>query len=304
MPYLEIRAIKARDRLREDFGDIEGLAEDIKQHGLLHPIIVDERDRLVAGHRRLKACKLLGMRKIEIKRLPDLTPAERREIELSENLQRKDLTRYEQSKATIELAAVGERLESISPKSGKKDPRGRKPKDGAPKQAVADRIGIPRQTIEIAEQHVTAVERHPFMGAPDWTQQRAIKVAKTLDALPAKDRKKIVRLVEANSPPARQAEKMVSAFERAAPKARSEVYEMAHSKDPRERSLAITHLAETAPEPDSRAVWLGLVMRDCAKQAKKYPGDPLNGKYMKLNDAMAELREQTIAAHKRKAKAI
>jgi ParB family chromosome partitioning protein len=47
-------------------GDIDGLAESIEDIGLLHPITVDEQGWLLAGARRLAACKRLGWKDIPV----------------------------------------------------------------------------------------------------------------------------------------------------------------------------------------------------------------------------------------------
>ena|SRR5215831_16532793 len=45
------------DRTRRDLGDIAGLATSIAKNGLLNAITVDENGCLLAGPRRLAACK-------------------------------------------------------------------------------------------------------------------------------------------------------------------------------------------------------------------------------------------------------
>ena len=47
-------------RHRSDMGDIESLAESIDAVGLLHPIVVTPDNKLIAGKRRLEACRHLG----------------------------------------------------------------------------------------------------------------------------------------------------------------------------------------------------------------------------------------------------
>ena len=42
---------------RNDYGDIDGLAPDIAERGLLDPLILNEQHELVDGHRRLTALK-------------------------------------------------------------------------------------------------------------------------------------------------------------------------------------------------------------------------------------------------------
>ena len=53
-------------RTRRDMGDIAALAASIGDLGLLNPITVDEDGRLLAGARRLAACKLLGWTEIPV----------------------------------------------------------------------------------------------------------------------------------------------------------------------------------------------------------------------------------------------
>src|SRR5262245_30673159 len=59
-----ITAIKVGKRHRKDLGDIAGLARSIEEVGLLHPVVIRPNGQLIAGGRRLKACKALGWSKI------------------------------------------------------------------------------------------------------------------------------------------------------------------------------------------------------------------------------------------------
>jgi len=199
-----IDAIRVGKRRREEFGDIDGLAASIDQYGLLHSPVVDDRLNLVAGERRLRACKQLGWASIEVRTLGSLTDAERREIELEENLQRKDLLPIEQSRNVIALAETAaqvlrEKPRDFSPIVGEKSRMGR-PSQPDSADKIAERTGLPRQTISRARQHVEAVERYPEL-APA-TQSDAIVVAKKFDAMPAQEReatRETVKSVQAKS---------------------------------------------------------------------------------------------------------
>ena len=95
----------------------------------------------------------------------DLTDDEKREIELEENVRRKDLTPYERSKNLVALAETAEKVLLSDNKTSK--PKGGRPTKGAvSEQAVADRIGADRMTVVNAKQHVAAVERYPELAAP------------------------------------------------------------------------------------------------------------------------------------------
>ncbi|HSO09805.1 MAG TPA: ParB N-terminal domain-containing protein, partial [Desulfoprunum sp.] len=57
-------------RIRKDVGDIAALEKSIANVGLLNPVVIDENNRLVAGYRRLAACRNLGWKEIEVTVLP------------------------------------------------------------------------------------------------------------------------------------------------------------------------------------------------------------------------------------------
>ncbi len=85
--------------------EIIELANSIKSYGVIQPLLVREHEgkyELVAGERRLRACKSLGMDKIPavIRNISDLEMAE---IALVENLQRKDLSFMEEARAYQQL---------------------------------------------------------------------------------------------------------------------------------------------------------------------------------------------------------
>ena len=65
---IDIEKIKVTDRIRKDFGDIQELADDIEENGLINPpVITPDTFELVAGERRLRAMKLLGYKQIEVR---------------------------------------------------------------------------------------------------------------------------------------------------------------------------------------------------------------------------------------------
>jgi ParB family chromosome partitioning protein len=88
--------IDERHRIRKDAGDLTSLIASIQKVGLLNPIVVTEDYRLVAGFRRLSACRKLGWNEIEanvVSYKDDLLLLLDAEVE--ENLVRKDFTAEE-----------------------------------------------------------------------------------------------------------------------------------------------------------------------------------------------------------------
>lgn len=70
-----IDKIVAVDRHRAELGDIELLAASIAAVGLLHPIVVTPSGRLVAGFRRLAACRALGWGRVPVTVAETMTDA-------------------------------------------------------------------------------------------------------------------------------------------------------------------------------------------------------------------------------------
>src|SRR5574341_1989159 len=99
---LEISKIDfAKNGLRVNVGSIEELASSIAEKGLLQPIVVrvlGDRYEVVAGNRRLSACKLLKWRKI-LCHIIELDDRESYEVSLIENVQHKTLNPIEEAVA-------------------------------------------------------------------------------------------------------------------------------------------------------------------------------------------------------------
>ena len=85
--------VEELSRIRKDAGDISALENSIRRVGLLNPIVIDEKNRLVAGYRRLTACRNLGWQEIEVTIVHfDGDVLKMLDAEADENLFRKDFT--------------------------------------------------------------------------------------------------------------------------------------------------------------------------------------------------------------------
>jgi ParB family chromosome partitioning protein len=92
---------------RQVMGDLSELMASIAEKGIIEPIVVRQRGRrfqIVAGERRYQAAVQVGLREIPIV-IREVDDNEIIEIALIENLQRKDLTPFEESEAMYQLAA-------------------------------------------------------------------------------------------------------------------------------------------------------------------------------------------------------
>ncbi len=92
---------------RKTFGEdeLESLAQSIRENGLLQPVTVRKESGtyyLVAGERRLRACKLAGLKEIPAI-ITDCEAEDSAVMALLENIQRKDLQMFEQANAMVNL---------------------------------------------------------------------------------------------------------------------------------------------------------------------------------------------------------
>ena len=80
-------------RIRKEAGNIEVLQSSIEKVGLINPVMIDENNQLIAGYRRLTACKNLGWKEIEVTVVQlKGDPIKMLDVEIAENFFRKDFT--------------------------------------------------------------------------------------------------------------------------------------------------------------------------------------------------------------------
>lgn len=120
---------------RKELGDLTELAESIKKTGILQnltvvpwfsstgvgaedPTIQEEMGYIaVIGHRRLAAAKLAGLKEVPCV-ISDMSYSEQIATMLLENMQRNDLTLYEQAEGFQMMLDLGESVGDISEKTG------------------------------------------------------------------------------------------------------------------------------------------------------------------------------------------
>ena len=124
---LPLSAVTFGERMRQDYGDIESLVDSILEKGIIHPPAITQRGEeyiLVAGGRRTTAYKAIFAKYPE--RFPTftftllpgtITDAELRLLELTENVDRKDMTWQER---TLNMCEAYELLSKEARKKGVK----------------------------------------------------------------------------------------------------------------------------------------------------------------------------------------
>ena len=109
---------------RKALGDLRELSDSIKEKGVLEPLLVrfvprEDTYYIISGERRYHAARAAGLRELPcIEKIAD--DAETLELALVENLQRKDLTPFEEAEGLYRLAAQFDYThEDIARKIGK-----------------------------------------------------------------------------------------------------------------------------------------------------------------------------------------
>jgi ParB family chromosome partitioning protein len=107
---------------RVEIGDLSELSSSIKQKGVLEPLLVKPQNgswMIIAGERRWRAANLAGLREVPCIEL-DIDDKNIAEIALIENLQRKDLTIWEEADGLASLSSrFGYTHDEIAKKIGK-----------------------------------------------------------------------------------------------------------------------------------------------------------------------------------------
>ena len=107
---LALDDIIVTERIRKDNGTLEELAASISERGLINPITVmenaDGKYTLIAGLRRLEACRMLGKKDVRATVLTPMAADEALMLEIAENEQRKEFTVAERLEYAEKLKVV------------------------------------------------------------------------------------------------------------------------------------------------------------------------------------------------------
>lgn len=164
------------------------LANSIKVHGVIQPIIVKEvngRYVIIAGERRWRASRIAGLKTIPCV-IKDYTEQEISEIAIIENLQREDLNPIESAKAIKNLIhQYNLTQDEVADKIGKSRP------------AVANTLRLltlPEQIITLVEQNkLTAGHARTLLGIESSAKQKEIALAIIEKGLTVRDVENIIK---------------------------------------------------------------------------------------------------------------
>ena len=122
IPVAAVRTNPYQPRKQFDQTKLEELADSIKEHGIITPIIVRRSEpgfELIAGERRLRAAKLAGLDQIDAI-IMEFTDEQMMEISLIENIQRENLNIMEEAMAYEQMVTrFAYTQEALAQKVGK-----------------------------------------------------------------------------------------------------------------------------------------------------------------------------------------
>lgn len=207
---LPLSDIKIGSRFRKDMGDVASLAESISAVGLLHPIVVTEGKRLVAGLRRIAAAKVLGWDGIAATVVKSLDEAAKKiRAERDENTCRKEFTPEEAVNAAEAIEPLERKAAEARQAEGQKaGGRGRKklgaesaPSKGKARDKIAAAVGVGRDKLAKERAVVAAARADPKLRPLVDEMNRTGKVDRAHRSL-KKHRREEARRLAAKSLPA------------------------------------------------------------------------------------------------------
>lgn len=159
------------DNPRKNIGDVTDLAASIKANGLLSPLSVvpnGERYRVIAGHRRLAACKQAGTGAVPCFVL-DLDPLQQLEAMVTENCQREQLTVLEEADAIQGMLDLGATTAGVAHRLGRSSDYVR---DRAKAASIDNEVRATRDDFsQLTIGHLVAIARYD--GRPDLQKKLA-----------------------------------------------------------------------------------------------------------------------------------
>lgn len=171
---IDVDKIVVNDRIRKDFGDLEELADDIRQNTLLNAIVVTPNSNgtytLIAGERRLMAVRdILGYKAVTVNVVAADDSEHALLMEISENECRKEFTKTERLDYARRLA----RIEAAKSQQGKRSDLAQdvvQSERNRTANAVAQTLGTNRETLrqeQFIEEHRDMVSIDDFA---DWDE--------------------------------------------------------------------------------------------------------------------------------------
>lgn len=105
-PEIALLKPHARNARTHSKKQVQQIARSIEQFGFTNPVLVDEQDRIIAGHGRVAAAKSLGMTHVPVLLIDGLTEADRRAYVVADN-RLAELAGWDRELLGLELGEIG-----------------------------------------------------------------------------------------------------------------------------------------------------------------------------------------------------
>lgn len=156
-------------RLKFDEEKLRELADSIKEHGVIQPLVVTKdgnQYEIIAGERRFQASKLAGLQKVPVI-IREATEQQKLELAIIENIQRHDLNPIEEAKSFLKLGEEFDlNQEEVAKKLGKS------------RSSVANKLRLLNLPIEIQkaliENKITEGHAKAILAIENPEKQRAL----------------------------------------------------------------------------------------------------------------------------------
>lgn len=156
-------------RLKFDEEKLQELADSIKEHGVIQPLVVTKNGNqyeIIAGERRFQASKLAGLKTVPVI-VRDATEQQKLELAIIENVQRHDLNPIEEAKSYLKLTEEFDlHQDAVAKKMGKS------------RSAVANKLRLLQLPVEIQkaliEQKITEGHAKAILAIENLEKQRAL----------------------------------------------------------------------------------------------------------------------------------
>lgn len=175
VPLDRIRPNPFQPRETFDPAGLEELQESIRQHGFLQPVVVRPQGdgyELIAGERRLRAARALGLGTVPAVLRPDFGDGQMLEVALVENVQRRDLDALEKARGYARM------MQDL----------------GLTQDQVAEKVGLKRASVA---NHLRLLELPPK--AQEALSRGLITMGHARALLPLKDERQVLALVDRTS---------------------------------------------------------------------------------------------------------
>jgi ParB/RepB/Spo0J family partition protein len=239
--------------------EITGIAQTIKVQGTINPIEVDENNIIITGEIRWRAAKKAGVKTVPIRRILKITPEERLERQLIENLHHTLLTSVERENAIYALWKTG-RYKTY--------------------QELANTLGYSEKAI------ADYIDAKEFRDRKKVSAVVSTRVITDTKPLPERDREAVIRKVEKGDVKPEQVREIVQTVKKAPKPIKEKFFSGEISVD---RAKKVVHVYERAPKPLKEALVKEEVEPERAEEALKL--------YEELERSGAELDETRIAQH-------